>query len=85
MFDHFQVFSKASAGCLALSQVHCPIYLVNVSSMSAGDVVATAKMQGKDNDTALKCAWMYPGVWAALTQRSLMIGALSTSFVVETF
>uniref|UniRef100_A0A3P9CE28 Dihydropyrimidinase like 5a n=1 Tax=Maylandia zebra TaxID=106582 RepID=A0A3P9CE28_9CICH len=26
---------------------HCPVYLVNVSSMSAGDVVATAKMQGK--------------------------------------
>uniref|UniRef100_A0A8C5AXJ0 Dihydropyrimidinase like 5a n=1 Tax=Gadus morhua TaxID=8049 RepID=A0A8C5AXJ0_GADMO len=29
------------------NRVHCPIYLVNVSSMSAGDVVATAKMQGK--------------------------------------
>ncbi|KAL3968671.1 enhancer of filamentation 1 [Sarotherodon galilaeus] len=28
-------------------EAHCPIYLVNVSSMSAGDVVATAKMQGK--------------------------------------
>ena len=28
-------------------QAHCPIYLVNVSSMAAGDVVATAKMQGK--------------------------------------
>lgn len=27
-------------------QAHCPIYLVNVSSMSAGDVVASAKMQG---------------------------------------
>uniref|UniRef100_A0A3P9CDW6 Dihydropyrimidinase like 5a n=1 Tax=Maylandia zebra TaxID=106582 RepID=A0A3P9CDW6_9CICH len=26
---------------------HCPVYLVNVSSMSAGDVVATAKMQGE--------------------------------------
>uniref|UniRef100_A0A672KN19 Dihydropyrimidinase-related protein 5-like n=1 Tax=Sinocyclocheilus grahami TaxID=75366 RepID=A0A672KN19_SINGR len=26
---------------------HCPIYLVNVSSMSAGDVLASAKMQGK--------------------------------------
>ncbi|CAB1420799.1 unnamed protein product [Pleuronectes platessa] len=29
------------------NRAHCPIYLVNVSSMSAGDVVATAKMQGK--------------------------------------
>ena len=28
-------------------QAHCPIYLVNVSSMSAGNVLATAKMQGK--------------------------------------
>ncbi|KAG7229229.1 hypothetical protein INR49_013021, partial [Caranx melampygus] len=28
-------------------EAHCPIYLVSVSSMSAGDVVATAKMQGK--------------------------------------
>ncbi|KAI1241364.1 Dihydropyrimidinase-related protein 5, partial [Lamprotornis superbus] len=26
---------------------HCPVYLVNVSSMSAGDVIAAAKMQGK--------------------------------------
>ncbi|CAJ0937842.1 unnamed protein product [Ranitomeya imitator] len=25
----------------------CPVYLVNVSSMSAGDVIASAKMQGK--------------------------------------
>ncbi|XP_066563123.1 dihydropyrimidinase-related protein 5b [Amia ocellicauda] len=29
------------------NRAHCPIYLVNVASMSAGDVVATAKMQGK--------------------------------------
>uniref|UniRef100_A0A8C7KDL2 Dihydropyrimidinase like 5a n=1 Tax=Oncorhynchus kisutch TaxID=8019 RepID=A0A8C7KDL2_ONCKI len=29
------------------SIAHCPIYLVNVSSMSAGNVLATAKMQGK--------------------------------------
>ncbi|KAM6961356.1 dihydropyrimidinase-related protein 5a [Aplochiton taeniatus] len=29
------------------NRARCPIYLVNVSSMSAGDVVATAKMQGK--------------------------------------
>uniref|UniRef100_A0A8C3A2Q6 Dihydropyrimidinase like 5a n=1 Tax=Cyclopterus lumpus TaxID=8103 RepID=A0A8C3A2Q6_CYCLU len=29
------------------NRAHCPIYLVSVSSMSAGDVVATAKMQGK--------------------------------------
>uniref|UniRef100_A0A3P9AHV1 Amidohydrolase-related domain-containing protein n=1 Tax=Esox lucius TaxID=8010 RepID=A0A3P9AHV1_ESOLU len=29
------------------NRAHCPIYLVNVSSMSAGDVLATAKMQGK--------------------------------------
>lgn len=28
------------------SQTHCPVYLVNVSSMSAGDVIAAAKMQG---------------------------------------
>uniref|UniRef100_A0A3Q1FH22 Dihydropyrimidinase like 5a n=1 Tax=Acanthochromis polyacanthus TaxID=80966 RepID=A0A3Q1FH22_9TELE len=34
--------SEMSCDC-----AHCPIYLVNVSSMSAGDVVATAKMQGK--------------------------------------
>uniref|UniRef100_A0A3Q2Z9Q7 Dihydropyrimidinase like 5b n=1 Tax=Hippocampus comes TaxID=109280 RepID=A0A3Q2Z9Q7_HIPCM len=26
---------------------HCPIYLVNVSSMPAGDMIAAAKMQGK--------------------------------------
>uniref|UniRef100_A0A4W4DY43 Amidohydrolase-related domain-containing protein n=1 Tax=Electrophorus electricus TaxID=8005 RepID=A0A4W4DY43_ELEEL len=29
------------------NRAHCPIYLVNVSSMSAGDVLASAKMQGK--------------------------------------
>lgn len=29
-------------------QTHCPVYLVNVSSMSAGDVIAAAKMQGRD-------------------------------------
>lgn len=28
-------------------QTHCPVYLVNVSSMSAGDVIAAAKMQGR--------------------------------------
>ncbi|MGH0147001.1 UNVERIFIED_CONTAM: hypothetical protein FKN15_015082 [Acipenser sinensis] len=27
------------------NRTHCPIYLVNVSSMSAGDVIASAKMQ----------------------------------------
>ena len=35
--------------CLCVPQAHCPIYLVNVSSMAAGDVVATAKMQGNVN------------------------------------
>uniref|UniRef100_A0A8B9TK30 Dihydropyrimidinase-related protein 5 n=2 Tax=Anas platyrhynchos TaxID=8839 RepID=A0A8B9TK30_ANAPL len=29
------------------NRTHCPVYLVNVSSMSAGDVIASAKMQGK--------------------------------------
>uniref|UniRef100_A0A8C6TMC9 Dihydropyrimidinase like 5a n=1 Tax=Neogobius melanostomus TaxID=47308 RepID=A0A8C6TMC9_9GOBI len=29
------------------NRAHCPIYLVNVSSASAGDVIATSKMQGK--------------------------------------
>ncbi|XP_035276534.1 dihydropyrimidinase-related protein 5b isoform X2 [Anguilla anguilla] len=29
------------------NRAHCPLYLVNVSSMSAGDVVSSAKMQGK--------------------------------------
>uniref|UniRef100_A0A674PFL7 Dihydropyrimidinase like 5a n=1 Tax=Takifugu rubripes TaxID=31033 RepID=A0A674PFL7_TAKRU len=29
------------------NRANCPVYLVNVSSMGAGDVVATAKMQGK--------------------------------------
>lgn len=29
------------------NRAHCPVYLVNVSSMAAGEVVATAKMQGK--------------------------------------
>ncbi|TNN63006.1 Dihydropyrimidinase-related protein 5 [Liparis tanakae] len=29
------------------NRAHCPIYLVNVSSISAGDMVASAKMQGK--------------------------------------
>lgn len=28
-------------------QAHCPIYLVNVASMSAGDVLASGKMHGK--------------------------------------
>uniref|UniRef100_A0A8C5X3X1 Dihydropyrimidinase like 5 n=1 Tax=Malurus cyaneus samueli TaxID=2593467 RepID=A0A8C5X3X1_9PASS len=28
-------------------QTHCPVYLVNVSSMSAGDVIAAAKMGGR--------------------------------------
>ncbi|KAF7235856.1 Dihydropyrimidinase-related protein 5, partial [Varanus komodoensis] len=29
------------------NRTHCPVYLVNVSSMAAGDVIAAAKMQGK--------------------------------------
>ncbi|KAK7940407.1 hypothetical protein WMY93_003733 [Mugilogobius chulae] len=29
------------------NRAHCPIYLVNVSCASAGDVIATSKMQGK--------------------------------------
>lgn len=29
------------------NRAHCPVYLVNVSSASAGDVIATSKMQGK--------------------------------------
>ncbi|XP_010776469.1 dihydropyrimidinase-related protein 5-like [Notothenia coriiceps] len=29
------------------NRAHCPIYLVNVSSVSAGDMIAAAKMQGK--------------------------------------
>ncbi|XP_045150016.1 dihydropyrimidinase-related protein 5 [Echinops telfairi] len=29
------------------NRTHCPVYLVNVSSISAGDVIAAAKMQGK--------------------------------------
>ncbi|XP_063078591.1 dihydropyrimidinase-related protein 5-like [Engraulis encrasicolus] len=29
------------------NRAHCPVYLVNVSSMTAGDVIAAAKMQGK--------------------------------------
>uniref|UniRef100_A0A4W3H4Z1 Dihydropyrimidinase like 5a n=1 Tax=Callorhinchus milii TaxID=7868 RepID=A0A4W3H4Z1_CALMI len=29
------------------NRTHCPLYLVNVSSKSAGDVIASAKMQGK--------------------------------------
>ncbi|KAL2082591.1 hypothetical protein ACEWY4_022409 [Coilia grayii] len=29
------------------NRAHCPVYLVNVSSMAAGDVIAAAKMQGK--------------------------------------
>ncbi|KAK4825049.1 hypothetical protein QYF61_023053 [Mycteria americana] len=33
--------------CTPLPTTHCPVYLVNVSSMSAGDVIAAAKMQGK--------------------------------------
>ncbi|OPJ75501.1 hypothetical protein AV530_009622 [Patagioenas fasciata monilis] len=39
----------AGAGQLlpANPATHCPVYLVNVSSMSAGDVIAAAKMQGK--------------------------------------
>ncbi|NWV41516.1 DPYL5 protein, partial [Grantiella picta] len=32
---------------LVARDTHCPVYLVNVSSMSAGDVIAAAKMQGK--------------------------------------
>ncbi len=37
-------------GCLIHSsslQVHCPVYLVNVSSVSAADVIAAARMQGE--------------------------------------
>uniref|UniRef100_A0A8C3RHH2 Dihydropyrimidinase-related protein 5 n=1 Tax=Cyanoderma ruficeps TaxID=181631 RepID=A0A8C3RHH2_9PASS len=34
-------------GCHRVTATHCPVYLVNVSSMSAGDVIAAAKMQGK--------------------------------------
>ncbi|EDM02979.1 dihydropyrimidinase-like 5, isoform CRA_c [Rattus norvegicus] len=34
-------------GQLLSFHTHCPIYLVNVSSISAGDVIAAAKMQGK--------------------------------------
>ncbi|XP_077345232.1 dihydropyrimidinase-related protein 5 [Lithobates pipiens] len=29
------------------NRTFCPVYLVNISSMSAGDVIASAKMQGK--------------------------------------
>lgn len=29
------------------NRAHCPVYLVNVSSAPAGDVIATSKMQGK--------------------------------------
>ncbi|XP_057180532.1 dihydropyrimidinase-related protein 5b [Triplophysa rosa] len=29
------------------NRAHCPVYLVNVSSMSAADVIAAARMQGK--------------------------------------
>lgn len=29
------------------NRAHCPVYLVNVSSASAGDIIATSKMQGK--------------------------------------
>ncbi|XP_041950681.1 LOW QUALITY PROTEIN: dihydropyrimidinase-related protein 5-like [Alosa sapidissima] len=29
------------------NRAHCPVYLVNVASTSAGDVIAAAKMQGK--------------------------------------
>lgn len=37
-------------------QARCPIYLVNVSSMSAGDMIAAAKMQGEKlkNNTSMK-------------------------------
>ncbi|KAB0399841.1 hypothetical protein E2I00_013774 [Balaenoptera physalus] len=34
------------------NRTHCPIYLVNVSSISAGDVIAAAKMQGESIDWA---------------------------------
>lgn len=37
-------------------QTHCPVYLVNVSSMSAGDVIAAAKMQGRGHGGDLP-AW----------------------------
>lgn len=37
-------------------QTHCPVYLVNVSSMAAGDVIAAAKMQGMPGGLR-GCAW----------------------------
>lgn len=40
------------------TQARCPIYLVNVSSMSAGDMIAAAKMQG--GGTAMRRA---PSFW----------------------
>uniref|UniRef100_A0A674J6K6 Dihydropyrimidinase-related protein 5 n=1 Tax=Terrapene triunguis TaxID=2587831 RepID=A0A674J6K6_9SAUR len=42
-----ELLLRAPAVLHSQSQTHCPVYLVNVSSVSAGDVVAAAKMQGK--------------------------------------
>ncbi|XP_062324041.1 dihydropyrimidinase-related protein 5b [Osmerus eperlanus] len=42
--------AKAEATHRAITianRAHCPIYLVNVSSMSAGDMISASKMQGK--------------------------------------
>lgn len=38
---------------ICVLQANCPVYLVNVSSMGAGDVVATAKMQGRPVPSSL--------------------------------
>uniref|UniRef100_A0A8C5X3W7 Dihydropyrimidinase-related protein 5 n=2 Tax=Malurus TaxID=55806 RepID=A0A8C5X3W7_9PASS len=42
------------------NRTHCPVYLVNVSSMSAGDVIAAAKMQGRGH------GWGHGGWYDAL-------------------
>uniref|UniRef100_A0A8C9RC75 Dihydropyrimidinase like 5a n=1 Tax=Scleropages formosus TaxID=113540 RepID=A0A8C9RC75_SCLFO len=45
---HLQLEAEATHRAITIAnRAHCPIYLVNVSSMSAGDVIAAAKMQGK--------------------------------------
>ncbi|XP_030800671.1 dihydropyrimidinase-related protein 5 [Camarhynchus parvulus] len=44
------------------NRTHCPVYLVNVSSMSAGDVIAAAKMQ--DPRTAVSHTGLPPGMVA---------------------
>ncbi|KAL2308109.1 hypothetical protein Nmel_001108 [Mimus melanotis] len=51
-----------AAALTSSPQTHCPVYLVNVSSMSAGDVIAAAKMQVHTHVPRTPCALFHTRV-----------------------